>query len=314
MNDSEPVSFTIIARAIVERRHLCAATVLSGCAISLILAFMIPKVYTSEAVILPSGESGPLGTISSALDAMNLDLGMDVSPDNSIFFPVVMSSSVIRNRLLDSRISLDNDSLTVGEALGEGSRGNNLEKLNNYISILTERKTGIIRVRATTGDPELSLGLVERLVGLLKEFNLAGRRERTSKDLEYITGELDSAGIDLRKTEENLTRYEKSNRNCFSTTDPGVIMEHERLVRDLRLKQDIYIDLVKKRELADIERIRENGSVRMLDAPDLPLVKSGPPRKMIALAGGLLSLLAGIAIPVFGAVSPLSIIRYYFTD
>jgi len=156
--------------------------------------------------------------------------------------------------------------------------------------------------------------LASRLVELLKEFNLSGRRERTSLDLEFIAGELDSAGMDLRKAEENLARYEKINRHCFSTTDPGVIMEHERLARDLRLKQDIYVDLVRKRELADIERKRETPPVRLLDAPDLPLVKSGPPRKMIALAGGLLSLLAGLAVPIFGAVSPSSIIRYYFTD
>ncbi|MBN1165446.1 MAG: hypothetical protein JXB45_12770 [Candidatus Krumholzibacteriota bacterium] len=303
MENSELLSLTLLLQAVVKKRRAVLLIVLAGSILSLGTAFLLPRVYTAEATILPSGDMGPMGALSDALDLVNLDMGMEISASSSFLFPTILESVLIRDQLLDSTVEYRGSRKTLSAILGQKSREKSREKLSRMVKVLMDKKTGIIRIRATSRRPELSYRIVDRLVRLLEEFNKDKRRIKAGLDYEFILEELKTTDQELLQAEESLTRFEKNNRDCFTTTNPGVRMEHERLLQNLRLQHEIYIELVKQVELADIERNKINPIVKLLDPPSVPTIKSGPPRKVIALAGGFTTLIIALLGPVLAQLS-----------
>ncbi|MBU8921685.1 MAG: hypothetical protein KOO63_07675 [Bacteroidales bacterium] len=307
------ISFTILAGAVVRRRRFALSIITVGALLSLTTAFILPKSWTSEAVILPSGQTSRMGKLSSALNLMNFNIDMDVSPNSSVFFPVILSSKTLRDRLLISQIDTGDGMTTVLSLLGVEDKDEGLRSLERMTAILSDEKTGIIRLRVTSRDPALSFAIAKKYVNLLREFNRERHRSRTSADLEFIEDELDFTAGELHDSENRLTGFEKKNRNFTTSTDPGILLEHQRLISNLEMKQEIYIDLLKQKELADIEKKKDTAVLHILDDPELPLIKSGPPRKLIALAGGILSIFIGISVPVVTEVSPGAFIRSFIS-
>ncbi|MBN2070005.1 MAG: hypothetical protein JW814_01005 [Candidatus Krumholzibacteriota bacterium] len=314
MNEEGTVSFTLLAGAIIKKRYFAVLTAVIGSILSLAVAFLLPRTYTSESVILPSGQTGPLGALGSTLNMIDIGMNIELPANSSYLFPTILESTEIRKRILRSNITRSGTTAPVFRFIGSGRAGGGEKSLARITSIIHDKKTGILRVRVTTKDPELSFLIASQYPRVLEEFNDEKRKAKASFDCDFIDNELERAGRDLFLSEEVLSRFEKNNRHCFTTTNPEIRLEHDRLLRDLHVREDFLIDLVKKRELADIDRLRETAIVRILDRPNLPRIKSGPPRKMIAMAGGCISLLIGLIGPVLVEVSPASIIREYLRD
>ena len=59
---------------------------------------------------------------------------------------------------------------------------------------------------------------------------------------------------ELKAAEESLRIFRENNLTYHSSTDPALLMEHARLLRDVKLKSEVYLSLSQQRELSDLEK------------------------------------------------------------
>jgi uncharacterized protein involved in exopolysaccharide biosynthesis len=71
---------------------------------------------------------------------------------------------------------------------------------------------------------------------------------------------------------------------------PGLGLTYYDLERKVRVDEDLWEELTKQYELAKVEEARQIPTVRVLDAAELPRLKSGPSRRNIVAIGALVSL------------------------
>ena len=56
------------------------------------------------------------------------------------------------------------------------------------------------------------------------------------------------------------------------------MLEQERLIRELEVKNQIYITLKTQMEMANIEEVQNSKTIRVLDHPEVPINRTSPQR------------------------------------
>jgi uncharacterized protein involved in exopolysaccharide biosynthesis len=77
--------------------------------------------------------------------------------------------------------------------------------------------------------------------------------------------------------------------------------EYADLYRSASIQSSLFEILTKQYELAKVAEAREMPTIKVLDAANVPELKSFPPRLLIVLSGGILASLAG-ALWVMGRI------------
>ncbi len=314
MNEPENLSFTLLISSLIRRRRVTIAIIGGGCVLSILAALFLPVKFRADCTILPTGSMDSRQQLSSALSTMNINLNLNVPTNSSFYFPVILNSRKIREKLLQSEFPGGEETATLEEILGGTNREETLNKLSGIFSASRDKKTGVVTLKAVTGNPELSAWIVERITSLLKEFLEDKHRHRTRVEQNLIREELVKAEQELYRAEEELAGFEKNHRNYYKSTNPRVLMEHQRLLNRLELKTEVYINLIKQYQLVNIRAERESPLVRILDRARVPTLKCWPSRKNISLLGGMISLMLGVLTPVMLEVSPSEIIKKLLAD
>ena len=109
---------------------------------------------------------------------------------------------------------------------------------------------------------------------------------------QFIDGRIADVKKDLEGAEETLKMFRERNRQIFGS--PALLLEQERLVREVEVQKNIFITLKQQLEMAKIEEVQEASMVQVLDPPEAPLYKSKPKRKSTVLLAGILGLGLGI--------------------
>ncbi len=76
---------------------------------------------------------------------------------------------------------------------------------------------------------------------------------------------------------------------------PGLRFELEYRMRDQKIKETVYLFLIQRYELAKVDSARSLGNFQILDRPTLPTLRARPVRRKVALLGGLVGMLVGLA-------------------
>jgi uncharacterized protein involved in exopolysaccharide biosynthesis len=306
MRRSESFSFTDFFQIVVTRFRFITAFIIAGFTISLVVPFILPEEYTSTCTILPSG-GNKAGKLSAALNMMNINMPSEINSESSALFPAILESRRIREDLLRSKVRIEGEDETLEDILGGDTVEESLEELDGIISISQDETNGIIKVSSTTGIPSLSRSISENMVTLLREFNREKRRTKAWHNYRFISSGLERARNEMELAEERLAAFEDKHRHYRESTNPQVLMEHQRLERRLKIRTEVFIDMARELEIASIELKRKAPIVKVLDPAETPTLKSGPARKVIAALGAVLTLFLALMIPVSREI-PLSVI------
>jgi uncharacterized protein involved in exopolysaccharide biosynthesis len=161
------------------------------------------------------------------------------------------------------------------------------------IAVRPNRQTSVVTVEVRTRWPQLSKQMSERILQLVNRFNLESRNTQAGAERDFVVGRLDTAVAELRGAENRLQQFLQRNREF--RTDPALQFEHDRLMREMNLRQQIYTTLVQSYEQARIEAVRNTPSITVVDPPSQPL--RGDSRR---------TPLKGIVALLFGAVLALA--------
>ena len=259
--------------------------------------------YTATATILPPEKSGS-GIIPGLQGATSRLLGISVPAQNDV---TLLYDDILRSRRVSSKILYSEfevrgynrpvkliDYLKI-EADSELERVQRANKLyNGMIEVSIDANSKKATIMATTPEPQLSADIANKLVEELDKFNTELATGKAAESRRFIEGRLSATKMLLQDSEEALKVFRENNKRIENS--PELQLEQGRLIREVRIQEEVFITLKKELETVKIEEVKNLPSVRILDAAVPPYKKSGPLRRRAMMVAVVLSIGLGIAL------------------
>lgn len=309
METMDDLSFADIATILLRERRLLVALPLAAALLVAAVTLVLPRTYTSTGSFIPfTGEtaaSRALG-LAAQLGFVLPAGGSAYSPD---FYVELLRSREILGRVADSEFEVEARGLlpwrsavrrgTLAQVLdpdadpGPRSREEAIEALASMTSVSAGRLSGTVTVTVRTRWPELSRQIAERMLVLVDEFDRHQRQSQAAAERRFVEERLAAARDELAEAESALERFLQRNRAFESS--PELRFEHDRLQRDVALRQQLYTSLVQSYEQARIDEVRNTPVITVVQTPETPVL---PDRRGLVLkaasaflAGAILAVL-----------------------
>ena len=229
----------------------------------------------------------------------NLSAGNDLS---LLYEPIVMSRMVITNVLKSSFNSakyekkvplldiLEIDAESIEERLDTGYR----RFINGILEVNFDPKNRITTLYVGTTEPQLSADIAQLLVWEIDKYGREYAIGKAKENKAFIEERLAETLNLLEKAEGDLKVFRESNKRIEKS--PELQLEQGRLVREVRVQEEVYLTLKKELEIVKIEEVKSLPIIRVLDKAVTPIIKSKPKRGLIMVVAMFLALLLGVAV------------------
>jgi uncharacterized protein involved in exopolysaccharide biosynthesis len=263
------------------RRALLVIPVLAALAIGALSLFTTRK-YQSAASFIPQdtksgGSSGSLGAIAAQFGVSQLASlatsggGAAASP----FYAALVDSREILHTIVVTDYSLDQlhhfhgnlvqyYKVKAPTPIEAELRAMKMLK-TRILDISTDRTTGVVTVKITTDDPQLTAAIGTRLFQLLDDFNQRRRQTQASAERDFSDQRLTDAQNDLLKAEAALADFELRNRSIAES--PRLELDRSNLQRRITIAQQLYLSLAQQFDQARIEAMRNTPLLTVIDSP-----------------------------------------------
>ena len=240
--------------------------------------------FISTGKILPQGQEG----IGSKLSGLMSTFGVPVQNtstniNDSQLFPDIVKSRDFNISLLnrtfyyESKVSgqplikilTGRIPSTPNDSLRLITRG--LGRLKRMVRVIPNKVNSVIKISVTAWHPRLASELASAVIDELDEFQRRFKTEKIKEKRIFIDGRMVEVKNQLVKVEENLKIFRQQNKNRNS---PALMLQEERLERDVTVQTEIYITLLQESELAQIEEVENTRMIVILDSPMTPLNSS----------------------------------------
>ncbi len=185
---------------------------------------------------------------------------------------------------------LEIDGDTESERLENGRK-----ELDKAVSVRVDNETNIVGVAVETRYPVLSAAVANLYIDLVNRFNLETRQSNAQERRRFVEERMSEAEQELRDAEEALQSWLERNRQW--TGSPELQFQHDRLERQVTIKQEVFTTLRRSYEEARIQEVNDTRVITVIDRAVPPEEKSSPKRKLNVI----LAFFLGGVLSVFGA-------------
>jgi uncharacterized protein involved in exopolysaccharide biosynthesis len=307
--EEDEFSLLALGSALLRGRRTIVRLGLAGGLVGVAIGLLSPKVFRSSATFIPQPGEPTSGSGLAALAASQF--GIRVSTGGGGVWSSSMYVEVLKSRALLDPVARDSfaiaddarsrvplvDLLRTDAPTPELRIEAAVEALRKRVVVREDKKLGMVTISTTTAWPSVSLGLIERLLSRLNDFNLATRRSQAVAERQFVEREALAAEQLLRQAEDRLQDFRQ--RNKVISSSPALLKENDRLAAEITLRNQLYTSWMQSREEARIREVRDTPVLTILDAPVLAQRREarGTIKKGVIgiLAGALLGVLLAIA-------------------
>ncbi len=296
----DEVSLWEILAVLVRRRGTIVLTTLLAVAGILAFTLLRHETFTTQASFRPQGSEASTSELLALANQFGVRVpgggsGEEASP---AFYADLVASREILYRVASRPFEVRGvgsaslaDLFEIDEETEDLRLEEAIETLReDVISIQTGRETGIVTIGVRTEWPDLSQEIAARLLDEIARFNLHTRQSQAAAERRFIQERVDSAREALLTAERAMQGFLQANRQWQNS--PDLTFQHDRLERDISLRQQVYTTLVQSFEQARISEVRDTPVITVLQAPFLP---PGPDDRRLLLVTALGIALGGIA-------------------
>ena len=115
-----------------------------------------------------------------------------------------------------------------------------------------------------------------------------------SKARKFIESRIEKTQSELQAKEEKLKTFRDRNRRIENS--PNLLLEQERLSREVLVLNGVFTTLKQQLETIKIDEVKESAYVLVIDSPETPIKRFAPKRKEIVIFTFLGSLAFAIVI------------------
>jgi uncharacterized protein involved in exopolysaccharide biosynthesis len=259
-----------------------------------------PRTYTAVGSFKPQDSERPGGELAGLAAQFGVSVRSE-SGESSQFYADLMQTATILGPVAEALYTVPEGTLKLSRILGlRGSdsattRAVMIARLSAITDVSLDRRTGVVRYRVTTRSPDLSLQIAVRWMNEINSYNVRSRRARTAAERAFTEDRVGVARAELQTAESKLEEFLQRNR--VYTNDPRLVFAHDRLQRDVAIREQVFITLAQSLEQISIASARSTPTTAVVEQPDRPAFPD--PRGLLIRA--LIALVAGAVIGVLGA-------------
>jgi uncharacterized protein involved in exopolysaccharide biosynthesis len=265
----------------------------------------LPVRYTAYASFIGQSKRGASPLAGFAAQFGLTGIAADGAQSPQFFDDLVTSPGVLRDVVTSQYNFIENGRPRAGtlvdiydldsrEKTPEAVRVENAVKhLNKQISTSLAPKTGLISLMVKAPNPDLAVQILNAIIQKVDAVNLRLRQTQAQADRQFAELRVGELRAELHAAEDRLQDFMQSNKDFRSS--PRQTIEHDRLDREVEMRQQVYGSMAAAYEQDRIESVRDNPVVTIVDAPIRPAKpdSKGVGKGLVigAVLGGLLTLL-----------------------
>ena len=299
--EEDTISLTDILLVLARQLKVILIIPTVLCIITIIRAFFFTSpVFESTARIMSSSGGG-----SSQVTGLAAQIGLNLPTGNSEpqwVYPQIIKSRTMARAMLKRKFDTEKygpqkpllQILTYGD--DEPTVG-----LDTLIMSGVNGVIGMINIQQndsfydlTISAPEalfardFAIALIEELDTYQREYNKA----KTSDARRFIEERIIDTEKELKGAEEALKNFRDRNRRIENS--PALLLEEQRLSREVTVLTGVFTTLKQQLETTKIEEVKDTDYVVVLDPPEAPLHKTGPKRRLMVIMAGFFGIGLGI--------------------
>ncbi len=307
--DSGPSVLYLLSLLLKWRYVLVGSTFGTAFVVVLLALLTFEPTFTSRASFIPQG---PQRSVTGRIEAMAGQLGINVaggdagSESPQFYMELIHSREILEQLLADTFTASIDGTLRSGTLLDvlEIDASNEplaveagLKWLGGSVSSSVSGETALVRLAVRTPSSSLSQDIAERLLRLLNDFNLRTRQSQATAEREFIETRLIAAQEELNAAEDQLKNFLQGNRQFENS--PELQFDHDRLQRQVAIRQSVLASLTESYEQSRIAQVRNTPLITIVERPREAAVRN--PRGLLrrGFMGLVLGLTLGLGI-VFG--------------
>lgn len=276
-----------------------------GFAAAVFYSLLATQYYTSVTTILPNIENKQFPAFAEFAAFAGIALNSEENP--SLLYPEILRSRTILDKVIRHPYAVMGRRDTTMDLIyywfeKEKDRYSGEELINKAIKKVRESvlvidldiKTSIMAIKVTTEEPELSAQIANRLTLELDDFNRNFRNIKAKEQRIFIEDRLREVKEELKRAEERLKYFREKNRRIVDS--PMLLLEQERLIRDVELQNTIFVELKKQYEKTKIEEVKNTPMIDILDKASVPTERCRPKRRILVIFITCVSFVIGVGL------------------
>lgn len=306
---AEPSALVLVETLIRHWRRVTGFTFGVG-VLTAALSLLLPPTYQATFSFFPQAKAGTKLPGSLASLAGQFGVAISDEPTQSPqFYASLLGSRATLQPVLFARFanpdsSQGSDSLslidiyrTAGRTPAERTE-NGLLRLTRSIDASLDALTGIVTVKVSARDPSLAAAIAGRLMQQLNTFNIEARRQQARERLAYAERTSAEAESTLVRAEDALEHFYAGNRQYQSS--PSLTFEEQRLRRQVDMAQDLYLNLMRQYQGAEVDEANDVPVLVPIDQPVAPTRRTRPKRRVLVIVAMFLGFATISAVVVIG--------------
>jgi uncharacterized protein involved in exopolysaccharide biosynthesis len=258
----------------------------------LVLLFLIKPYYQSTVTILPdfgNKSSDMVSQFSGLASIAGVNMGGDVSTQiyQNLILSEAVLSDVVYKKYQTKAFDHPVDLIEYFEIKPDESLPDSLQKRKMFLTVyemLTkgrittgyELKTKILTVMVEMPESKLSAEAANAVVASLDKYVRTQRKSFAGEQRKYLVSRVQQIKDTLTYCEDALKNFREKNRQVAQS--PELLLEQNRLMRNVEIQQTIFIELTKQSELVKLAEVKDVPVVNVREYAKDPVVKTGPKR------------------------------------
>lgn len=177
--------------------------------------------------------------------------------------PLNTLATINRNMMFSKNLSKDDKKLAYAKQV-----------LSNKIVFSENRKSSLNTITIDVKKyPSLAQQIIENIYLSLLTYSNEITSTKAKEKIIFISGRINQVKFDLNSSEQEMISFMEKNKNFSSS--PSLLVEKDRIQRNINLYNSLYLSLSDQLELAKIDEKDNTSSVFLLDNPYENSYKTG---------------------------------------
>ena len=281
-------------------RKLIVYIVAVSTAVAVVVSLLMPNYYRAMATLLPDTEKGKLASLGGVSELVSL-AGLNMGEPSLVkLYPrIIVSEAVLRNVIyVKYHTEKSADSVTLSELWNvpgdthELIYERTLNLLRDLLDVSMDNKTNVVSIAVETKDPLISAAIVNNITSELDKFIRTKKTTSAGEERRWVEARLAEVKNDLEKSENALKGFREKNRRVIDS--PELLLEQERMMREVQINTALYTELKKQYEVIKIEEIKNIPIITIMDPAYPPALKERPHRSVIVMTVFFISIAAAL--------------------
>ncbi len=266
---------------------------------SFYLIFFSEPVFTSISKIMSSSKNSRVTQAMGLAAQFGINLTTDQAEPNWAY-PEIIRSRTLAKSVLSRRFNSNrygpNQTLIQILTKDEKKKNIGLDTLETIaikyfqknIRVNEDLKTLICTISLDAFEPKLAKDINKAIIEELDSHQKNYNKNKTSEAKLFIQDRIIDVEKELHNAEEKLKDFTIRNKRIDNSA--LLLLEQQRLSREVSVLTGVYTTLKQQLETTKIEEVKDSDYVIIIDEPNVPIQKSKPNNKTLVLLAGLFGL------------------------